>query len=69
MVHHSSGMSKVEQIEAELQKLSAAELKRIRDFVDDIVEDNLTFKEEFEADIRQSEKEMAAGKQPRIRKP
>ncbi len=62
-------MSKVEQIEAELQKLSPAELKRIREFLDDIVEDNLAFKEEFEAAIRESETEMTSGKRPRVRKP
>jgi len=39
-----------------------AELKRIREFPDDVVEDNLTFKEEFEAAIRESEAEMTSGK-------
>ena len=62
-------MSKVEQIEAELQNLSPAELKRVRDWLDDFVEDRLEFKEDFEAAIQESEREMAAGLRPRVRKP
>jgi len=34
-------MSKVEQIEADLQSLSPAELKQGRDWLDDFVEDRL----------------------------
>jgi hypothetical protein len=62
-------MSKVEQIEAELQRLSPAELKRVRDWLDDFVEDRLEFREDFEAAIQESEREMAAGLRPRVRKP
>ena len=62
-------MSKVEQIEAELQSLSPAELKRVRDWLDDFVEDRLEFKEDFEAAIQESEREMASGLRPRVRKP
>ena len=61
-------MSKVEQIEAELQSLSPAELKRVRDWLDDLVEDRLEFREDFETSIQESEREMAAGLRPRIRK-
>jgi hypothetical protein len=62
-------MSKVEQIEAELQSLSPAELKRVRDWLNDFVEDRLEFSEDFEAAIQESEREMAAGLRPRVRKP
>ena len=62
-------MSKVEQIEAELQKLSPADLKRVRDWLDNFVEDRLEFTEDFEAAIQESEREMAAGLRPRVRKP
>ena len=61
-------MSKVEQIEAELQSLSPAELKRVRDWLDDFVEDRLEFREDFVAAIQESEREMAAGLRPRVRK-
>ena len=62
-------MSKVVQIEAELQSLSPAELKRVRDWLNDFVEDRLEFSEDFEAAIQESEREMAAGLRPRVRKP
>ena len=61
-------MNKVEQIEAELQSLSPAELKRVRDWLDNFVEDRLEFTEDFEAAIQESEREMAAGLRPRGRK-
>ena len=62
-------MSKVEQIEAELQSLSPADLKRVRDWLDDFVEDRLEFREDFETAVQESEREMAAGLRPRFRKP
>lgn len=60
-------MSKVEQIEAELQKLSPAELRTVRDWLEDFLEDQLAFTPEFEAKIQQSERELAAGARPRTR--
>ena len=62
-------MSKVERIEAELKRLSAAELREIRDWLDDFVEDGLEFTPEFESTIRKSEREMSSGAKPRVRKP
>ena len=62
-------MSKVEQLEHELQNLSPAELQEIRDWLDDFVEDRLKFTPEFEAKIRQSESEMNSGIRPRVRQP
>jgi hypothetical protein len=62
-------MSKVERLEAELQTLSPAELKRVRDWLNDFVEDRLEFTPEFEAAIQDSEREIAAGLRPRVRKP
>jgi hypothetical protein len=66
---YAAFMSKVEQIEAELRSLSAGDLKRVRDWLDDFVEDRLEFREDFEAAIQESEREMAAGLRPRVRKP
>jgi hypothetical protein len=62
-------MSKVEQIEAELKRLSPAELREIRDWLDEFFEDGLEFTPEFESMIRQSEREMSSGAKPRVRKP
>jgi hypothetical protein len=63
------GMSKVAQIEAELETLSQAELREIRDCLDDLIEDELEFTPEFEAAIQKSERELAAGIRPRVRQP
>ena len=68
-VRHCAGMSKVAQIESELEKLSQAELRQIRDWLDDVIEDDLTFTAEFESAIQQSEREKADGLRPRTRQP
>ena len=60
-------VSKVEQIEAELQQLSRTELAQIRTLLDDMLEDDLEFTPEFEAALEQSEREKSAGVRPRTR--
>ena len=56
-------------MEAELRKLSQAELRQIRDWLDDIIEDELEFTPEFERAIQQSEQDMAEGRAARVREP
>lgn len=62
-------MSRLEQMEAELRKLSQAELRQIREWLDDIIEDELEFTPEFERSIQQSERDMAEGRSARVREP
>jgi len=62
-------VSKVEQMESELRKLSQAELRQIREWLDDIIEDELEFTPEFEQSIEQAECDMAGGKSARVREP
>jgi hypothetical protein len=62
-------MSKVAQIEAELETLSQAELSEIRSWLDDLIEDDMEFTPEFESAIQKSEREMAGGIRPRLRQP
>lgn len=62
-------VSKVEQMESELRKLSQGELRQIREWLDDFIEDELEFTPEFEASIQRSERDMAAGKTARVREP
>lgn len=62
-------MSKVAQVEAELEKLSQAELRQVRDWLDDIIEDDAKFTPEFESSIQKSEREMAKGLRLRTRQP
>ena len=60
-------MSKVEQIE--LHGLSQAELRQIRDWLDDVIEDELEFTPEFEQSIQRAERDIAEGKSARVREP
>ena len=62
-------MSKVAQVEAELEKLSQAELRQVRDWLDNLIEDDLELTPEFETNIKQSKREMAKGLRPRTRQP
>lgn len=62
-------MTKVEQVEDELRKLSQTELRQIREWLDDVIEDELQFTPEFERSIERSEREMAEGKSARVREP
>ena len=66
---HAVRMNAVQPLESELIKLSPAELRQIRDWLDDLLEDQREFTDEFEADIRQSEREMATGERSRTRQP
>jgi hypothetical protein len=56
-------------MEAELRKLSQTELRQIREWLDDIIEDELEFTPEFERAVQEAERDMAEGKSARIREP
>jgi hypothetical protein len=62
-------VSAIAQIEAEFEKLSQAELREVRNRLDELIKDDLEFTPEFESIIQQSEHDMAAGTHSRIRKP
>jgi hypothetical protein len=59
-------VSKVEQMETELRKLSQAERRQIREWLDDLIEDELEFTPEFERSIQESERDIAAGRSARV---
>ena len=56
-------------METELRKLSQAELRQIRAWLDDLIEDELEFTPEFEHSIQQAGRDMADGKSARAREP
>jgi hypothetical protein len=62
-------MSKVAQVEAELEKLSQAELRQVREWLAVVIEDDAGFTQEFESAIQQSEREMAKGLSTCTRQP
>jgi hypothetical protein len=61
-------MRTVQEIEKDIRNLSPDEKRKIRDFLDDLVEDEMEFTDEFESQIRQSEAEFEKGMRPRVRK-
>ena len=61
-------MRTVQEIESDIRNLSPEEQRQVRDFLDDLVEDELEFTEEFEGKIRKSEAEFENGMRPRTRK-
>ena len=62
-------MSKVERVESELRKLSQAELRQVREWLDDIIEDEMEFTAEFEHSIQRAERDMTDRKSARVREP
>lgn len=66
---HRAVVSKIERVESELRQLSQAELRQIREWLDDIIEDELEFTPEFEHAVQQAERDMVNGKRERVREP
>ena len=62
-------MSSVKEIESALSKLSLQEKEAIRDWLDDIIEDQLEVSDEFKAKIDRARKEIADGVFSRARQP
>jgi hypothetical protein len=55
-------MSILEQIEEQVKRLPVAEQQALRDWLDDILEDELEFTDEFKAKIEQAKRDIAAGR-------
>lgn len=54
-------MSTVKDIEAAIQKLSAAEVKELLLWIEDHLEDELEMTDEFKASIKRGKQDIAAG--------
>ena len=61
-------MSKLEQVEEQVKRLSAAEQEALRDWLEHLLEDRLELKDEFKAEIEAGIRDVAAGHY-RIRRP
>jgi mRNA-degrading endonuclease RelE of RelBE toxin-antitoxin system len=61
-------MSALEQIEEQVKRLSKAEREALRDWLENILEDELELTDEFKAKIEQGEKDIREGR-VRVRKP
>ena len=54
-------MSTVKEIQAAIPKLSREEIKQIREWIDDYLEDQLELTDEVKAKLDQSRREIATG--------
>jgi hypothetical protein len=61
-------MKTLEQIEADVRELSLPEQEKLREWLDNLLEESLELKEEFKAEIEAAKKDIAEGRY-RIHKP
>src|SRR5688572_14178412 len=61
-------MSKVQEIAAAIQKLTAEEIREVQEWLEEFAEDQMEFKPEFQAGIDESKKLMSSGAKPRVRR-
>jgi hypothetical protein len=55
-------MSRVETIEQEMASLSLEELRQVRDWLDDMIEDDLELTEEFAKSIERGKEDLTTGR-------
>ena len=60
-------MSTVQEIESAISRLSPDEMRQVREWLDQQIEDQWEMTPEFQAQIERSEQQMAAGVRPRTR--
>jgi predicted transcriptional regulator len=61
-------MSKLEQVEDQVKRLTVAEQESLRDWLENLLEDRLELKDEFKAEIEAGMKDIAEGRY-RTRRP
>jgi uncharacterized protein YdcH (DUF465 family) len=61
-------MSKLEQVEDQVKRLSTAEQEALRDWLENLLEDRLELKDEFKAEIEAGMKDITEGRY-RIHRP
>jgi hypothetical protein len=64
----NSIMQTLEKIEAEVKQLSKAEQETLRDWLENMLEDELAFTDEFKAKIERGERDIREGR-VRVHKP
>ncbi len=60
-------MSTVQEIENAISRLSPEDMRLVRDWLENQLEDRLEMTDEFKGRIKSSEREMAKGQRPRTR--
>ena len=60
-------MSTVQEIESAISRLSPEEMRLVRDWLENQIEDRLEMTDAFKGRIESSERQMAEGQRPRTR--
>lgn len=60
-------MSTVQEIEQAISRLSPEEMRLVRDWLENQLEDRLPMTDQFKGQIENSERQMAVGQRPRTR--
>lgn len=60
-------LSTVQEIESAISRLSPEEMRLVRDWLENQIEDRLEMTDEFKDRIESSERQQAEGQRPRIR--
>ncbi len=60
-------MSTVQEIESAISRLSPEDMRLVRDWLENQLEDRLQMTDEFKGHIESSERQMAEGQRPRTR--
>jgi hypothetical protein len=60
-------MSTVQEIENAISRLSPGDMRLVRDWLENQLEDRLEMTDEFKGRIESSERQMAEGQRPRTR--
>ena len=61
------GVSTVQEIENAISRLSPEDMRLVRDWLENQLEDRLTMTDEFKGRIESSERQMSEGQRPRTR--
>jgi len=62
-------MSTVQEIESAILHLPPAEMRNLHEWLEDLLEDQREWTDEFKAQVGRSELEMSQGLKPRLRQP
>ena len=62
-------MSTVKEIETAIARLGVEDMEAIRDWLDELIEDQLEVSDEFKAKIQRAKEEIAGGIHSRVRRP
>jgi hypothetical protein len=62
-------MSTVKEIESAISGLSLTEMQAVRDWLEDLIEDQLEVSEEFKVKVQRANEQIAGGDYSRTRQP